>query len=140
MELATVENTLFELDPIKRIVPTTITRITASITAYSAMSCPCSSLQSLRISSVIVVFSCTRNKDGGMVLEPRLGTIARLAPPLDYRNHTCNSAESDNFLQHFGKTGYRQVNTGFSGDFGAFRRSEVERAWMTRDWLAVSVA
>jgi hypothetical protein len=38
MELATLENTLFELEPIRRIVPTTMTKITASITAYSAMS------------------------------------------------------------------------------------------------------
>src|SRR3989442_26068 len=40
IELATDENTVLALDPISRIVPTTMTRITASITAYSAMSCP----------------------------------------------------------------------------------------------------
>src|SRR5256885_10692913 len=34
--------------PTRRIVPTTITRITASITAYSAMSCPLSSLHKYR--------------------------------------------------------------------------------------------
>jgi hypothetical protein len=39
-ELATDENTLLAFDPIKRIVPTTITRMTANITAYSAMSWP----------------------------------------------------------------------------------------------------
>src|SRR5271170_797052 len=38
IELATLENTLLAFAPIKRMVPTTITRITASITAYSAMS------------------------------------------------------------------------------------------------------
>src|SRR5271165_913535 len=38
--LATCENTLFALLPIRRTVPITITRITANITAYSAMSCP----------------------------------------------------------------------------------------------------
>ena len=38
MELATDEKTLFELVPINRIVPTTRTRITASMTAYSAIS------------------------------------------------------------------------------------------------------
>lgn len=38
MELATFENTLFEFEPMRRIVPTTITRMTASITAYSAIS------------------------------------------------------------------------------------------------------
>src|SRR5580700_1871120 len=37
-ELATCEKTVFAFEPISRIVPTTITRITASITAYSAIS------------------------------------------------------------------------------------------------------
>ena len=46
MELPTLENTLLAFEPIKRIVPTTITRITASMTAYSAMSCPLSSVPS----------------------------------------------------------------------------------------------
>jgi hypothetical protein len=36
--LPTLENTLFAFDPMSRTVPTTITRITASITAYSAIS------------------------------------------------------------------------------------------------------
>ena len=36
--LATLENTLFAFPPTKRIVPMTTTKITASITAYSAMS------------------------------------------------------------------------------------------------------
>jgi hypothetical protein len=38
MALPTLENTLFAFEPMSRIVPTTITRMTASITAYSAMS------------------------------------------------------------------------------------------------------
>lgn len=38
VELPTFENTLLELVPISRTVPTTIIRITASITAYSARS------------------------------------------------------------------------------------------------------
>jgi hypothetical protein len=38
IELATDENTLLAFDPINRMVPTTITRMTASMTAYSAMS------------------------------------------------------------------------------------------------------
>ena len=38
--LATEENALLALLPTRRIVPTTSTKITASITAYSAMSCP----------------------------------------------------------------------------------------------------
>src|SRR5882724_8933242 len=45
--LPTDENTLLALEPISRIVPTTITRITANITAYSATSCPCSSRHTL---------------------------------------------------------------------------------------------
>ena len=40
IELAVAENTLFALPPINRSVPTTITKMTASITAYSAISCP----------------------------------------------------------------------------------------------------
>ena len=51
MELATLEKALLALDPISRIVPTTRTRITASITAYSAISCPESSDQILRMNS-----------------------------------------------------------------------------------------
>src|SRR5271155_3038703 len=58
MELDTLENTLFALPPIKRIVPTTITRITANITAYSAMSWPSSSDQSRRNSLVMFSPSC----------------------------------------------------------------------------------
>jgi hypothetical protein len=42
ISFATVENTLFAFPPIKRIVPMTMMRITASITAYSAMSWPSS--------------------------------------------------------------------------------------------------
>ena len=38
--LATEEKALLALLPTRRIVPTTSTKITASITAYSAMSCP----------------------------------------------------------------------------------------------------
>src|SRR5438046_2030722 len=46
MVLATEEKALLAFDPTRRIVPTTNTKITASITAYSAMSCPLSSVQS----------------------------------------------------------------------------------------------
>jgi hypothetical protein len=52
-ELATVEKALLALEPTRRIVPTTSTRITASITAYSAMSCPWSSNHILLINSLI---------------------------------------------------------------------------------------
>ena len=44
--LPTCEKTVLALEPIRRTVPTTITKMTASMTAYSAMSCPCSSCQS----------------------------------------------------------------------------------------------
>src|SRR6266581_3624847 len=46
--LETEEKALLALLPTRRIVPTTSTRITASITAYSAMSCPLSSLHKYR--------------------------------------------------------------------------------------------
>jgi hypothetical protein len=52
IELAVAENTLFALPPINRSVPTTITKMTASITAYSAISCPSSCDQSLPRKSV----------------------------------------------------------------------------------------
>ena len=47
-ELATLENALLAFEPTSRIVPTTSTRMTANITAYSAMSWPSSSIQILR--------------------------------------------------------------------------------------------
>src|SRR5208337_1647682 len=53
IELATVENALLALPPIRRTVPITNTRMTASMTAYSAMSCPFSSWQTLRKNSTI---------------------------------------------------------------------------------------
>jgi hypothetical protein len=53
MLLATPENTLLALPPIRRTVPITKTRITASMTAYSAISCPCSSLQTLLTNCII---------------------------------------------------------------------------------------
>src|SRR6202047_843428 len=53
MELATLENTLLAFPPMRRTVPITNTRMTASMTAYSAMSCPCSSLLRLRRYSTI---------------------------------------------------------------------------------------
>jgi len=56
-ELATLENTLFAFPPINRIVPTTITRITASITAYSAMSWPSSFDHISRKKLVLVTWS-----------------------------------------------------------------------------------
>jgi hypothetical protein len=52
IELAVAENTLFALPPINRSVPTTITKMTASITAYSAISCPSSCDHSLPRKSI----------------------------------------------------------------------------------------
>lgn len=49
IELATFENTVLELLPMRRIVPTTMMRITATITAYSAISWPASSAHNLRM-------------------------------------------------------------------------------------------
>ena len=45
-ELATAEKAVFAFEPISRSVPMTTTRMAASITAYSAMSCARSSAQS----------------------------------------------------------------------------------------------
>ncbi len=51
--LAVSEKTLLAWLPTKRMVPTTMTKMTANITAYSAMSCPSLSCQQLRRSSNI---------------------------------------------------------------------------------------
>ena len=48
MALPTCEKTLLAFEPIRRTVPTTMTRITASMTEYSAMSWPASSDQSCK--------------------------------------------------------------------------------------------
>src|SRR5947209_13187231 len=58
--LATVENALLSFDPTRRIVPTTNTKITASITAYSAISWPVSSVQNLGARSVMGIPFKTR--------------------------------------------------------------------------------
>src|SRR5215469_8959898 len=57
MELAAEENTTLALLPIIRIVPTTITRMTASMTAYSAISCPWSSDQRRRRRGRTILFT-----------------------------------------------------------------------------------
>src|SRR5262249_9369761 len=49
MELATCEKTVLEFDPISRRVPTTMIRIAATMTAYSAMSCPSSEEKSMNV-------------------------------------------------------------------------------------------
>ena len=80
MELDTLENTLFALPPIKRTVPTTITRITASITAYSAISWPSSSDQSLRSNLLMSSSSnpfgiCADRERGRLRLLPLSGLL-----------------------------------------------------------------
>jgi len=52
IELAAAEKAVLEFDPMSRTVPTTRTRITARITAYSAMSWPSSSVQRCRRSII----------------------------------------------------------------------------------------
>src|SRR5579872_1184913 len=79
MELATEENTLLAFDPINRTVPTTMTRITASMTAYSAMSCPSCSPQSLRTSSIEAphVADFYSRSSGKALVNVQLGTRAK---------------------------------------------------------------
>jgi len=60
IELATAENALFAVDPMSRIVPTTTTRMTASITAYSAMSCASSCNHNLR-NRLVICFTPLRS-------------------------------------------------------------------------------
>jgi hypothetical protein len=63
--LAVCEKTLFACEPIKRMVPTTITRITASITAYSAISWPSSFDQTFwRSSFMLSSFQTPTPEDG----------------------------------------------------------------------------
>lgn len=66
-ELATCEKTVFALEPIRRTVPTTITRMTANMTAYSAMSCPFSSRSNLWI--VWLITPPVENED---IMEPNI--------------------------------------------------------------------
>src|SRR5579871_3540238 len=101
MELATLENTLLALEPIKRMVPTTITRITASITAYSAISCPSCSHQSLRTSFLSMSFFLLDRRieiTGMVVREPRLGPKRDSRPPPDRVIIPCILGNSDKFL------------------------------------------
>src|SRR5882724_9619486 len=77
--LPTDEKTLFAPDPIMRMVPTTTARITASITAYSATSCP-SSPDNLCQSCIIV--------------DPHANqTCLGYWPPRRRRNHTVECAK-----------------------------------------------
>src|SRR5579864_6089578 len=72
MALPTLENTLLAFEPISRIVPTTITRITASITAYSAMSWPSSLDHISRKKLVLLIWSSS------LVSSPLHSKFARL--------------------------------------------------------------
>src|ERR1700741_3040167 len=65
IELAACEKTVLALEQTSRIVPTTRTRITASMTAYSAMSWPLSSTQNLtRSVDTVTSFSNQGCADG----------------------------------------------------------------------------
>jgi hypothetical protein len=85
IELAVAENTLFALPPINRSVPTTITKMTASITAYSAISCPSSCDHSLPRQSV--TFAPPR----------RLNSISSRASPLTYATFLRKGREPKSF-------------------------------------------
>lgn len=89
MELATREKTLLALEPISRIVPITITRMTASITAYSAISWPSSLAQILKnaLTLPLVIDVPPREKldrsrqsniGGSCASQPRTTRVARL--------------------------------------------------------------
>src|SRR5689334_20403674 len=86
MALATFEKTVLALEPIKRIVPTTMTRITASMTAYSAMSWPLSSHSNLRACSINIFVSPHQLVDDTRTVsgEPGLGQL----PFRDSRHHS----------------------------------------------------
>src|SRR5579862_598667 len=71
MELAAEENTVFALLPIIRIVPTTITRMTASMTAYSAISCPWSSDQRRRRRGRTILFTSLLELRTGFIIDGR---------------------------------------------------------------------
>jgi len=90
-ELAVAENTLFAFPPISRIVPTTITRITASITAYSAMSWPSSCDQSLRSKPVIFAPPC--NGDHILPLSPTWCRKSRIGV-VGYFEFSCSGISS----------------------------------------------
>src|ERR1019366_49056 len=80
--LPTCENTLLALVPIRRTVPITITRITASITAYSATSWPPSSVHSRRIACITV----RPPVDDSSTLHALRGTLSR-------RLNNCNNCK-----------------------------------------------
>jgi hypothetical protein len=87
MVLATDENTLLALDPISLIVPTTTARITASMTAYSAMSCPSSPLNRLlNFVNTAIIFDPRQTEEakGGGIDFPSSIVLRRLTE----NNHT----------------------------------------------------
>src|SRR5439155_12293812 len=71
MVLATEEKALLAFEPTRRMVPTTKTKITASITAYSAMSCPLSSLKIWGIIFIALQALNRENSDFRLVMLTR---------------------------------------------------------------------
>jgi hypothetical protein len=84
IELAALEKTVLAFEPINRTVPTTNTRMTANITAYSAISWPESSLDSSRKSPSnwegITVAPCTHQKRAEYTRIPKLGKRFTTSP------------------------------------------------------------
>ena len=87
--LATEENTLLAFDPISRIVPTTMTRITASITAYSAMSWPSSCVHSLLSVCMLNIPSRPGRKTAS-----RVRLYCARAVPVSFNSNQCLRGKS----------------------------------------------
>jgi hypothetical protein len=81
-ELATCEKTLLDLPPISFTVPITITRITASMTAYSATSCPSSFDQAFFKSSFTCILQFLNSRHSG---DARTSYVTRFLSPIARR-------------------------------------------------------
>jgi len=75
MELAALEKTVLAFEPMRRMVPITTTKITASITAYSAMSYP---LSSAKIWEDIHLPATPSNRE---MSDFQLGTVSAAGAP-----------------------------------------------------------
>ena len=80
-ELPTWEKTLLAFEPTSRIVPTTRTRITANITAYSAISWPSSERRSSSKSRRVEYLAIESLEGGGRVVYVIAESPARPIPP-----------------------------------------------------------
>ena len=88
---------MLALPPIKRTVPMTSTKITASITAYSAMSCPCSS-DHMRWKNWVIyspgrpefyrrIIALLQPQSSRILGAPALGSVGQLVSERYYANH-----------------------------------------------------